>query len=502
MSRTKPSFHSKQQRKLAGVTLMVIMITGGMTFAIPGMVPVAHAANPNLFVSAENSQFNNHMVGPQVIEVVINDSNIHDTDDANGEPDVTINGKILRMAQAVDGQWYGYFADRTQARIADSTTTVPGSGLDFGKICESDASTIVTGVDMGDAVGFALSATNCNGAPGSNVENNNVLREAKNLNANRRGNPEGGAGQIGVLANAWPFIQLYDLNPTGNVNIVYNKGGGAQSTVLTFDTVDDFAGLELNRQTYSLGSQVHATITDVWLNIDPTDEDSWTFATDTGSPYYQVFDENGRSGGTAINIDRHLRSLMCSDNCKLLVNTNEQDRVNPVLTVQDNDDSVIGGSDKNDASTFVILDDAGNPRNGAELGAGSVPVTITESGPATGVFGTYDESDVSSLAITTNAQRGVSGSIDYNEKSMSVLTGFTSATINIQPIDDEWNSGEEIPFVLVDEDQNRNNRISEDLDLNNPDVTLIPAISIGDPFTLGEGDDDLNAAYYAGGNPV
>ena len=61
------------------------------------------------------------MVGPQVIEVVVNDSDIDDTDDANGEPDVTVNGKILRMAQAVDGQWYGYFADRTHAQTADDT---------------------------------------------------------------------------------------------------------------------------------------------------------------------------------------------------------------------------------------------------------------------------------------------------------------------------------------------------------------------------------------------
>ena len=42
---------------------------------------------------------------------------------AKGEPDVTVNGKILRMVQAVDGNWYGYFADRDQAQIADSTAS-------------------------------------------------------------------------------------------------------------------------------------------------------------------------------------------------------------------------------------------------------------------------------------------------------------------------------------------------------------------------------------------
>ena len=124
-------------RKITSLTLMTIMVAGGMTFAFPGFMPAAHAANANLFVSAENSQFDNYMAGPQVIEVVVIDSDINDTDQAKGEPDVTVNGKILRMVQAVDGNWYGYFADRDQAQIADSTTNIVGSGLDFGKFCSA-----------------------------------------------------------------------------------------------------------------------------------------------------------------------------------------------------------------------------------------------------------------------------------------------------------------------------------------------------------------------------
>ena len=116
-------------RKITSLTLMTIMVAGGMTFAFPGFMPAAHAANANLFVSAENSQFDNYMSGPQVIEVVVIDSDINDTDEAKGEPDVTVNGKILRMVQAVDGNWYGYFADRNQAQIADSTTDVTNEDI-------------------------------------------------------------------------------------------------------------------------------------------------------------------------------------------------------------------------------------------------------------------------------------------------------------------------------------------------------------------------------------
>ena len=74
----------------------------------------------------------------------------------------------------------------------------------------------------------------------------NVVREAKDVNTSG----PNGDGQININKHIWPFIQLYDLNPTGNVVIQYNKGGGVQSTTLTFDTVDQFAGVVLDRSVY------------------------------------------------------------------------------------------------------------------------------------------------------------------------------------------------------------------------------------------------------------
>ena len=119
---------------------MAVMVAGGLTFAVPGVTPDAYAANANLFVSAENSKFQNHMSGPQVIEVVIIDSDINDTDVDNGEPDVTVNGADLRMVQATDGNWYGYFADIDMAKMADATAgTDKARGLDFGRFCGNDS---------------------------------------------------------------------------------------------------------------------------------------------------------------------------------------------------------------------------------------------------------------------------------------------------------------------------------------------------------------------------
>ena len=136
-------------RKITSLTLMTIMLAGGMTFAIPGVMPAAHAANANLFVSAENSQFDNYFAGPMVIEVVVIDTDISDTSEGEGEPDVTVQGKDLRMAQATDGNWYGYFADSDAALAADNTqASNSGFGLDFGTGCTAATASAAAGVTL------------------------------------------------------------------------------------------------------------------------------------------------------------------------------------------------------------------------------------------------------------------------------------------------------------------------------------------------------------------
>ncbi len=105
------------------------------TFLILLIIPHIDAdasSNSNLFVSAENSQYNNFFSGSMVVEVVVIDPNLSDTDENKGEPDVTINVKSLRMTQTTDGSWYAYFANIDKAQQADATVGLAGEGLDFG----------------------------------------------------------------------------------------------------------------------------------------------------------------------------------------------------------------------------------------------------------------------------------------------------------------------------------------------------------------------------------
>ena len=91
-------------RKLTSLTLMTIMLAGGMTIAAPSMMPQAAAAGA-LYVSAENAMFDNTFGGAQIIEVVVLD-HATATDEAAGEPVVKVDENQLRMAQGVDGNWY------------------------------------------------------------------------------------------------------------------------------------------------------------------------------------------------------------------------------------------------------------------------------------------------------------------------------------------------------------------------------------------------------------
>jgi len=49
---------------------MTIMLAGGMVIGAPSMVPEAAAAG-QLFVSAENANFNNFFAGIQVVEIIV-----------------------------------------------------------------------------------------------------------------------------------------------------------------------------------------------------------------------------------------------------------------------------------------------------------------------------------------------------------------------------------------------------------------------------------------------
>ena len=472
-------------RKTTSLVIMTIMVAGGLTFAIPG-TPVAHAATENLFVSAENSLFDNSFAGPMVIEIIVNDPDLKDVDSLESEPDVTVNGQDIQMVQATDGNWYAYFAERSMAEAADAIGA-NGESLDFGELCPASVNAGTgDGTSYSDTDGVYFQSGSCTGdaltlgADGD--DNQNVLREQKEPTSD-----EGSVslGQVGVEPNEFPAIQVFNFAVDGNVEVKYNKGGGVQQIDLVYlDDADGYAGLSLDREDYPPGASVHFTITDLQLNIDPTDEDSWTFSTPFGATEtrYQVFDENGASqGGAGDHPAIPLSTLNFDDNGSLILYPDKENTGSDLLALQDNTEQVLSGTDL--ATATVTLDDGTAITN---FGAGAAPVTVTETQANSGVFKNTDEGDIANIVVVENAPRQVSASIDYNlsEKSIFITNYFGSIEFGKDGVGDAWNSGEQISITLTDGDINRNSLVDEDLDLFDSNIPLIPSVRIGSPVTL------------------
>ena len=111
-------------------------------------------------------------------------------------------------------------------------------------------------------------------------------------------------------------------------------------------------------------------------------------------------------------------------------------------------------------------------------------MTFTEDGDNDTMFNNAPN-DEASIMTTSDAQRGLSFSIEYDNTDTSSI-GYSTTNIVIDA-GDEWNSGQEIGITLTDSDANTNSLSEETLEVTDPD-RIIPTIKIGNPFTLAETD--------------
>ncbi|MDE1831188.1 MAG: hypothetical protein KGI02_02330 [Thaumarchaeota archaeon] len=410
---------------------------------LPSYEPTQHmSSNPDLYVSAENSLFKNYFAGPQVIEVSVNDPDINRLDQAYGEPIVTVNGKRLRMAQATDGNWYAYFADRNQAIAAANTAVITGKGLNFGGFCAPNSSfSPKSGLVYSDTVGFTIARggfgsindTNNGGTkispsnlpPCTNIQGmltanqmEHVIRQNKTLNMN----PNGFAANA-IEENIWPVIQLYDFSsiPTP-VTVDYQKAGGDQIVTLIFDKIpSNMINAYSNRPDFPPGAEIQGDLIDPQLNIDPTSEDSWTWGISpiNNTLYYMAFDRNGKpdADGTLAmqNLIGNLTALMFNHN--------------GALTGYLPQGVVITESQSNGIQT-LFKDNNGLMRTNSISGL-SGPFTAREIQPNVGIFANYDDGGIADVKITDNAPRDTSAIFSYNDKSYTVMVKYHDAKLTM-----------------------------------------------------------------------
>ena len=439
-------------RKITSLTLMTIMLAGGMTIAAPSMmVPEAQAAGA-LYVSAENAMFNNVFGGAQIIEVVVINGQ-DETDEEQGEPVVKVDENQLRMAQGVDGNWYGYFGDKTQVPLADEA-----SYLNFGT--DSDPT-----ISSGDWAEASNVYKNQAGSPQNVATNYPVLSNWNNTDATNLGDLTYSIGQIGVAQADWPIIQLYDFT-IGEFDVVYEQAGPDEVVSLDFDSadLDDYASLTLDRNSASQESDIHLVITDNQLNIDPTAEDIVSFWVGGSSTTNGVSWMNRTT--TWADTDYIAYNNAFDDNGLLLI-TNATNGGTSILA--------------NDAT----LDDA----------TADNLMIFYEGGENSGIFYNTDDDDDANLVVADAAKRGFTATFDYNDSAQSFVVANDFGTIDMEEasVGDEWNSGEALTVTLIDQDLNKNSASDEDLKIvNTTNTHLIPTLTIGSPLSLDNTDSEIN----------
>ena len=449
-------------RKITSLTLMTIMLAGGMTIAFPGFTPDAYAVNANLIVSAENT--GGDVDGAQIIEIVVID------EDISASPDITVNGDAVRMVKATDGNWYAYIAHTSAVEAVAGTDAL---GITFG----TQLPTLAGSDSVASYTGAAQ----------------NVLKAAKSFDT---------AGPNAPAAGTWPIVQTYEF-PT-NIEIEYNKAGGTQTSTLTYDDAGS-PGLSLDRSIYPPGAQVHVTIEDNRLNIDPTSDDIWAWNVVSQEMYYML-------GTSATDRERVISSTetfttanttaagfaataACGD-CALLIDPN---------TRNDNleEGAVLELVSLGDLPIRATAEEVEEVRNADGVVTTAIVTpemwfTVAEDGgPNTAIFTATDLNDESILRIADDAARGSFATIDYDDSVTGIQVQFSEATIDIESPDDVWTSGQSIPIVLVDGDVNKNSLSGDDLSLFDAN-SIIPTLVTGDPFTLGEVESDLTTWVVLG----
>lgn len=416
---------------MANFTIFLMFFLFLFSFGVySDMLAVDHAhaqTNSNLYVSSENSLAENHFAGPMVIEVKITDPDIDDLFLNSTEPTVKINENLLRMAQATDGNWYGYFGDRSQIMLADSLVGLSGYGLDFGEFCQNTSA--ITGAHSIQSSGIVIprdisSASNgvdtiglCNGEiSSSDPVVNNVLRDPPALNPQSTF-----LGQIGVDSDSWPFVQLYDFDIGSAVDVKYVKEDEdneitEQTVELRFDENTNIVKLEIENEEYRSGDDVKLTITDPFLNVDPTEIDTWTWAAVSDKIFYRTFDPDGgkHADGTDGNVNISNPSLMWFNQYgHFLINPNIQNHDSDILVLQDNDNTILTDADNSDYTPFDLGTDSILPQE--------YPVTFTETSVNSGIFINFDSNGKSNLRINDDIPNLQSASIEYSGISHTVL---------------------------------------------------------------------------------
>jgi hypothetical protein len=261
-----------------------------------------------------------------------------------------------------------------------------------------------------------------------------ILQNAPSLS-----NPDGDEANQGQRAHklnasgygSWPYI--VSVNLTAGDNLVEY---GSDAINVVYGNTDAESSIELTNRNPGDQAEVHMTITDPALNIDPTTADIWSFnLAAAASASSVIFSNNGTNSAMD---PQELGQHDCVNNCRLSSN-------------------VVTG-----------------------LGTGLYATTaaiFTETGASTDVFESFDATGAGSWKTIEGAAADGQVIYSYGGNSVDQIITYTDATITMDAGGD-WAPGQTATITLVDAEANRNPTSAETLNAYDETVT-IPTIKMG-----------------------
>ena len=479
-------------RKLTSLTIMAIMFAGGMAIGVPSFMPEAASdlsvTDGVLTVSSTTIQ------GAAVLEIVVNDPDLSDTTvDIPAGAVVSFDGTDYDMNQAVNGKWYVYIVDASVAALLDADATGGvGTGFEFGILCteglginESTTDLIVSSsIDIYANVLEASSSGWSNLAAGQSATISSdgsclnadgmvgILDSGTTARQDMTGQVLTGApslsnhddtamgdgtidmGQRGHGLNAsgygsWPYIVSVNFSDSNDVDY------GGDSITVDYGNTDDETSITIANGNPAARAEVHLTITDPALNIDPTGIDKWLFdLSDNDGDVDTV--EFATNGSANYPMDAtELGEMGCVNNCAL----------------------------SSDNETVLIA----NTVSGAAASLSAI--VMTETGANTGVFESFDGAGEGQFETIAEATGDTNTVFSYGGNSVDMIITYNDATISMDNGGGTWIPGQAATISVNDPDANRNPTSAETLSIGDETV-IIPTIKMGTPLTLAGGSNE------------
>ncbi len=496
--------HARLEKfKISAVVIILIIVSSSAASSITFTGAQAQALQ--LIVSAaQNSTFQNHFFGPQIVSVINSDPGATRPDSTTvGE---TVKGTELKRVHLKDGLWYSFIASSNEFfRLADvlsdgkqdSIIRVSPQAGDAAPVAGS--TTHPTSIQKGGitfqiqlapagVTSFIREITTMGG--NTFVEfNRSILMPTlpdpfSNTVAPSAGfNPDVSLNEPDEAANSvdWPYIQLIDIQETDQVPI----RAGSASVTLTFAPLEETIQFTKDRTTYPVNAEIILGVTDFMWNINPVEDDvmSWILDKDTGVPKKVIYQPN-RDFIANTNVTPDLLSILFKPNLGfdsrqiLKVDTQGMESVKFIeafntatQTLEPTPSTFVS-----DNARFAKPDLA--PPGASILGPNELPViSLIESSPNTSLFQSLDEAKGSRADIFAGVRDSVA-SFNYFEIVNSTPIAFQNGFVTVDK--EIYHAGDLATLTVNDPNISLRSKVSEQLD----GILSGAFVKIGNPFPL------------------